>query len=60
MTVYQSLDGGKTWPVSKLIDPRASAYSCLTILPDESIGLLYETGEKHAAEALTFVRFTLP
>ncbi|MBA4147611.1 MAG: exo-alpha-sialidase [Verrucomicrobia bacterium] len=60
MTVYASRDNGKTWPVSKLIDTRTSAYSCLTILPDNSIGLLYETGEKNAAESLIFARFTLP
>ncbi|MFN7138620.1 MAG: exo-alpha-sialidase [Limisphaerales bacterium] len=60
LTVYESRDGGKTWPVSKLIDSRPSAYSCLTILPDGSIGLLYETGNKHAAETLTFARFTMP
>ncbi len=60
MTIYKSLDGGKTWPVSRLIDPRPSADSGLTILPDESIGLLYETGDSIAIERLTFARFTLP
>jgi sialidase-1 len=45
MTVRLSYDEGKTWPVSKLIYSGPSAYSCLTVLPDKSIGLLYEKGE---------------
>jgi sialidase-1 len=59
MTVFMSTDGGKTWPVSKLVDARPSAYSCLTELADGTIGLLYETGEKYSAETLTFVRFNM-
>jgi sialidase-1 len=59
MTVYLSRDGGKTWPVSKLVDARPSAYSCLTALPDGGIGLLYECGDTHAAAELMFARFTL-
>ena len=41
MTVKLSYDEGKTWPVSKLIYEEAVAYSCLTVLPDGDIGLLY-------------------
>lgn len=44
MTVRASLDEGKTWPISKLIDAGPSAYSCLTRLADGNIGLLYERG----------------
>ena len=42
MTVSASLDNGKTWPIRKVIYPGGSAYSCLTVLPDGTIGLLYE------------------
>lgn len=59
MTLYLSRDGGRTWPVSKLLDPRPSSYSCMTVLPDGSIGMLYETGFAYAAATLTYVRFNL-
>ena len=59
MTVRMSYDDGKTWPVMKLLDPRFAAYSCLTVLPDMEIGLLYECGEKDSYETITFSRLTL-
>lgn len=42
MTLRLSQDGGLSWPVSRLLYPDSSAYSCLTTLPDGSIGLLFE------------------
>jgi sialidase-1 len=60
LTVRRSDDQGKTWPVERVIHTGPSAYSCLSILPDRSIGLLYEGGEKQAYEKLIFARFTLP
>ena len=42
MTVRLSYDEGKTWPVSKVIEPEGSQYSSMTVLPDMTIGLLYE------------------
>ncbi len=59
MTVRMSYDEGKTWPVAKLLDPRDAAYSCLTVLPDSEIGLLYECGEKDSYQTITFARFSL-
>jgi len=59
MTVRLSYDAGKTWPVSKLINGGPSAYSCLTVLPDGTIGCLYERGEKRYSERITFARFGL-
>jgi sialidase-1 len=59
MTVRASFDEGETWPVSRLLDPRPSAYSCLVVLPDGAIGLLYETGVKNPYENLVFARFNL-
>ena len=41
-TVRVSFDGGDTWPVEKLVEPGEFAYSCLSLLPDGQIGLLYE------------------
>lgn len=42
MTVRMSLDDGATWPHSKIIYPGSSAYSCMTMLPDGDVGLLFE------------------
>jgi sialidase-1 len=64
MTVRMSYDEGKTWPVAKIIKKGTGAYSSLTILPDGSIGIIYETGnynnditEYYAR--LSFARFNL-
>ncbi len=42
MTIRLSQDAGQSWPLSRLLYPGSSAYSCLTILPDGSIGLFFE------------------
>ena len=57
MTVRLSPDDGKTWPVSRLIHEGSVAYSCLTVLPDGRIGLLYE---RDNYSRITFAAFTLP
>ncbi len=59
MTIRTSRDGGRTWSAGRLLDPRPSAYSCLSVLKDGRLGILYETGDKHAVETLTFARFPL-
>lgn len=59
MTVRASFDEGRTWPASRLIDPRFSAYSCLAVLPDHTIALFYEAGELRAYETIVFARFHL-
>jgi len=59
MTVRLSYDACRSWPVAKELYAGPSAYSCLTILPDKSIGCLYERGEKNANETIVFARFTL-
>jgi len=56
MTVRLSYDEGKTWPVSKTIYEGSSAYSCLTVLPDKSIGLLFE---RDNYKMISFVRFNV-
>ena len=45
--------------LSRLIHEGPSAYSCLVVLPDMSIGCFYEGGTEHRREKLTFARFTL-
>ncbi len=44
ITVRMSYDEGKTWPVARLVKKGTGAYSCLTVLPDGSVGIIYETG----------------
>ena len=57
MTVRMSMDDGKTWPVARLVYEGDAAYSCLAVLPDRSIGCLYE---KDGYKRITFAGFTLP
>jgi sialidase-1 len=54
MTLRASLDEGGTWPLSRLVDARPSAYSSLGVLKDGRIGLLYEVGEKGPYERIVF------
>ena len=56
MTVRMSYDEGRTWPVSRLVDPGSAAYSCLARLSDGRIGLLYESG---GYKRVTFAAFGL-
>ena len=59
MTVRLSDDEGKTWPVARVLHEGPAAYSCLAVLPDGTIGCLYERGAKQPYETITFARFTL-
>ena len=59
MTVRLSYDEGKTWAVSKQIHAGPSAYSCLVVLPDMTIGCLYEGGQTHRREWIRLARFSL-
>ena len=59
MTVRLTYDEGKTWAVTKQIYSGPSAYSCLVVLPDMTMGCLYERGDRSPYEKITFVRFSL-
>jgi sialidase-1 len=59
LTIRSSTDTGNTWSAGKLLDARPCAYSCMTVLRDGSIGILYETGVTNPAEQLEFARFPL-
>lgn len=56
LTIRVSHDDGRTWPVSKLIEPGPAAYSALARLPDGHIGVFYESG---GYRQLTFAAFDL-
>ena len=59
MTVRVSYDEGASWPVSRVVHEGPAAYSSLVVLPDRSLGLLFERGERSPYETMTFARFTL-
>ena len=54
LTVRKSTDGGKTWDTGRVLDPGGAMYSCMTVLRDGRIGMLYESVD---AEGLVFLRF---
>lgn len=54
-TLRISYDEGQTWAYSKLYQEGDSNYSCITILPDGKIGILYEVNHS----LLRFKRFSL-
>jgi sialidase-1 len=49
MTIRASFDGGMTWPEENwlLLDEERSAYSSLTSVDDQTIGILYEGSQAH-------------
>jgi sialidase-1 len=64
MTVWASFDGGKTWPVKRLVFAGPSAYSSLAAgrpaTPSEGqIYLLFEGAEAHHYGAMQVARFNL-
>jgi len=59
ITIRLSDDNGKTWKYKKMIHNGPSAYSCLTIMPNGNIGLLYESGNKSPYEGIDFVKIEL-
>jgi sialidase-1 len=44
LSIKLSRDDGKTWTVSKTLEPGASAYSDLAVLPDGTVLCLHERG----------------
>ncbi|MFF9347646.1 exo-alpha-sialidase [Streptomyces sp. NPDC014734] len=56
LTVKMSCDNGRTWPIRKVVDPGAAAYSTLTRLPGGRLGLLYERADY---QHITYASFDL-
>ena len=56
MMVKGSLDEGRTWSLSTVLNAGPSAYSCLAVLPDGSIGCLYERGISSPYERIRLAR----
>ena len=59
MTVWASFDGGKTWPIKRLVYEGPSAYSSLTADKNGTIFLLFENGKKELYERISLARFNL-
>ena len=59
MTVKVSYDNGQSWPLKRTVYKGPSAYSCLTMMPDGEIGLLYENGQESPYEKISFAKFPL-
>jgi sialidase-1 len=55
-TIRLSRDEGKTWPVSRVLYSGGFAYSCLTSLPDHSVGCLFE---RDGTAKISFARFPI-
>jgi sialidase-1 len=47
MTIKASFDDGKTWPKSNQVqlDHKGGAYSCMTMVDDGTVGILYESSQ---------------
>ncbi len=59
LTVRLSDDGGRTWPVGKVLHPGPAGYSCLVALGDQRIGCLYERGDQRPYGTVAFACFGL-
>ena len=62
LTVRLSYDEGETWSAGRTIWPHPGSYSDMVVLPDGTIGCIYERGAKastHYWDELHFVRFNL-
>ncbi len=59
VTIFLSTDEGENWLTKKVICPKGSAYSSLTVLPDGTIGCYYEEDGLEGGYQMRFVRFSL-
>lgn len=60
LTVRWSLDEGATWNAGRTIWPHPGSYADLVVLDDQTIGMIYERGDKgttHYWDELHFVRY---
>ena len=54
LVVRLSSDGGKSWPISKIVDEGPAMYSDLAVLTDNSILLIYETRNNNPVYCVRF------
>ena len=59
LVLRMSYDEGKTFPIERQLSDQFAAYSDLTILKDQTIGILWERGVDQASQFITFTRVHL-
>ncbi|MGC3966854.1 MAG: sialidase family protein [Pirellulales bacterium] len=62
LTIRLSYDEGETWSAGRTVWPHPASYSDMAVLPDGTIGYIYERGDKgttHYWDELHFARFNL-
>ena len=59
LSVFLSEDGARTFPISRTATSGPSAYSDLVVLPDKTILVFYEGGERSAYETIRLSRLNL-
>lgn len=59
LVVMGSEDGGNVWNHAKVLFDTAAAHSDLAILPNGTIGCLFECGQHDCFERIAFARFSL-
>lgn len=55
LALYKSLDGGQTWDDGKLLYEKASGYSCMALLADGRLAIIFETSDSQS-----FTRKSIP
>ena len=56
LTIKRSSDDGESWSAGTTIYPGPSAYSDMTLLNKNTIGVLFENGEKSPYDKITFTK----
>lgn len=59
LTIRASFDMGRTWPVSRVLNPGRSAYSDLAVTDDGTVLCLHERGEETPHDSVTCARFPI-
>ena len=59
LTVRLSRDEGRTWPLSRVVDPNRCRYSDLAVSPDGTILCLYTNGETGDRDRISIARFNM-
>lgn len=55
LTIRMSYDEGRTWPVSRVLEPGFAGYSDITVAPDGTMFCLFEKGSVSANETRSIV-----
>lgn len=58
-TIQLSEDSGKAWAYKKMIEPGAFSYSCMTLLKNNDVGIVYETQDEEGMVKIVFKRMGL-